>query len=118
MSQEQHYASFSDLCNLARGPDFLANVGCFEKSDFYKKFTNNLYCHETSIDKQNISYRVLNHWDEEGLLECIKDSGKGWRKFNLIQGFWVYTIQILRKMGLSFESLGKVKRSIFHPNFP
>lgn len=115
MTQEQRHASFSDLCNLARGPDFLANVERFEKSDFYKKFTNNLYCHETSIDKKNISYRVLNHWDEEGLLECIRDSEKGWRKFNLIEGFWVYTIQILRKMGLSFESLKKVKCCIFHP---
>ncbi|MBS0626729.1 MAG: MerR family transcriptional regulator [Verrucomicrobia bacterium] len=63
---------------------------------------------------KNISYRVLNHWDEEGLLECVRDSEKGWRKFNLIEGFWVHAIEALRKMGLSFQSLGKVKRCIFH----
>lgn len=114
MSQKQSPVPFEDLCAIARGPYFQENIRRFEKSSFYQKFIKGLYSHEVSIDKENISYRVLNHWDEENLLECSRDSEKGWRKFNLIEGMWVFIIQALRKFGLSFDSLETVKKCIFH----
>jgi len=67
-----------------------------------------------SISSTSQSYRVINHWSQEGLLLKQKGRGSGWRKFSLIDIIWIGIIGDLRKIGYPLDKIKSVKKSIFH----
>ena len=53
----------------------------------------------------NIAYRILNHWDQAGLLpEGVKDNA-GWRKFTLVELVWLRVVCRLREFGMSLDKI-------------
>lgn len=46
------------------------------------------------VNKEPLTYRQLNHWEENGLLPDRE--GTGWRRYGLIEALWVYIIYDLR----------------------
>jgi DNA-binding transcriptional MerR regulator len=67
-----------------------------------------------SISSTSQSYRVINHWSEEGLLLKQEGRGSGWRKFSLIDILWIGVIGDLRKLGYPLDKIKTVKKSLFH----
>lgn len=67
-----------------------------------------------TISKTGESYRVINHWNEKGLLLRQEGRGNGWRKFSYVDLMWLSVIQELRRFGLSLETIKAVKQSLFH----
>lgn len=61
-----------------------------------------------------VTYRVLNHWTELGLLEDDREEGKGWRKFSRLDIVWSHILVALRNFGLPLERLLKVKETLDH----
>jgi len=61
------------------------------------------------FSNENISSRVINHWQERGLISDDRPNGKGWRKFSISEIIWLEIIVKLRKFGMDFEKIKKVK---------
>lgn len=62
-----------------------------------------------ALDSENLSYRIINHWQSEGLISDLRPAGKGWRKFSLIDRVWIEIIAELRKFGYPLERIKQVK---------
>ncbi len=65
------------------------------------------------LDINELSYRIINHWENNGLIEVNRgDKGKGWRKYSLMDALWISLISELRKFGVSIENLKLIKSQI------
>lgn len=63
-----------------------------------------------SVKDTDIAYRVINHWDEEGLLpEQFRNSEEGWRKFSFIDIIWIHIVRELRNFGLPISSIKQIR---------
>lgn len=60
-----------------------------------------------------ISYRVINHWDSLGLIDCERTSSNSWRRFNLIEALWMSVVRRFRKMEVSLGKISQVKPYFF-----
>jgi DNA-binding transcriptional MerR regulator len=61
------------------------------------------------------SYRVLNHWENVGLIDNSREEGQRWRRFTFVEFVWVRMIDEMRKVGLPVEIIKLVKVSLFQP---
>lgn len=67
----------------------------------------------TIKDGGGVSYRVINHWMSEGLIEDDrKDPSKGWRKLSLKDIVWLHIIRDLRKFGFPIDKIRAVHQSL------
>jgi DNA-binding transcriptional MerR regulator len=71
----------------------------------------------------SLSYRIVNHWQNKGLLSDSRPEGKGWRMFSPMEYVWVCIITELRDFGVPIKTLQKVKEILsflneFFPNSP
>jgi len=67
------------------------------------------------LDKSKFTYRIINHWQKEGLISDDRPSGKGWRSYSLMDMVWLNVITELRKFGYSLEKIKLVKESLISP---
>jgi len=102
--------------SMVRTDDFWIHLGGYLGSSLYEKFNNIIHKPVKTIATQDVPYRVLSHWDSQGLLECERNKEKGWRKFSLVGSLWLFTILELRKYGFGIEVLKEVKKSLFDEN--
>lgn len=101
---------------MVRGDTFQIRLEAFLESEFYKKFIKAIRSKRSTISQQDVSYRVISYWDTQGLIECERDSEKGWRKFNLVETLWLQVIQELRKFGLTTNTISIAKTYFFETN--
>lgn len=64
------------------------------------------------MNSNEITYRVLNHWEKNDLLTTDRPSGKGWRKYSMFDLIWTKIINRLRKMGYPIEKIKLVKEDL------
>ncbi len=62
-----------------------------------------------------VSYRVINHWENVGLIDNFREEGQRWRRFSFVEFIWVRMIDEMRRFGLPVESIKVVKQSLFQP---
>lgn len=62
-----------------------------------------------TVNSEELSYRIINHWHNEGIVSDLRPSGKGWRKYSLIDRLWVEVIIELRKFGYPLERIRRAK---------
>lgn len=55
------------------------------------------------------SYRAINNWESNGLLENARPQKSGWRRFNLKDLVWIRIISDLRSFGYPLKKLKLVK---------
>ena len=99
--------------SIIRGDDFHISFAnyyssgnkAFERS--HKEFNERKY----SVGETDISYRVINHWDQSDLLPDGMAQG-GWRKFNFVELAWLRVVQHLRDFGLPLDLIETAKRGI------
>ena len=80
--------------------------------DFWKtdlKVKERLNDQTIKLGDENISPRVLSHWQEFGLISDDRPNGKGWRRFSVSEVVWIKIIIKLRKFGLDLDKIKKVK---------
>ena len=68
------------------------------------------------LRSDNLTYRMINHWEEKGLLSTKRPGGKGWRKYSIMDLVWTYIILELRKFGYPLELIHNVKKSLENLN--
>ncbi len=89
------------------------------ENGFYNYFTNIknnkisliLNNRERNIKLETVTYRQLNSWQKEGLINDNRE-GRGWRKFTIIEAIWVRIIKELREFGMGWEQLKITKQSL------
>ncbi len=119
--QEQNDAEPASLrasmLTIFRGYRFVSNLNKLINSTQAMRNLEVLSQRNCELKIDTLSYRTLHHWDSIGLIECQRESGSGWRRFNLVEAIWVHVIIELRNMGISLNSISKVK-SIFFEKIP
>lgn len=98
----------------------LSKSECFqERMDWWlnesicRKCAANLHERDSELKNFPCSYRTLHHWESQGLIECLRETKKGWRKFNLLECVWLHVISELREFGLSLDKIAAVKPLFF-----
>lgn len=66
---------------------------------------------DRKITFETISYRQLNSWEQQGLLNGNRE-GREWRRFSVIDALWVKIICELRTFGMSWEQIKVAKESL------
>ena len=64
------------------------------------------------LESGAVSSRTINHWEKQGLFEADRGSGRGWRKYSVIDKVWLEIIVELRKFGFSLGKIKKVKTDL------
>ena len=67
------------------------------------------------IKGSDVSYRVLNHWCNKGLIEDNRESNKEdvrWRRFSIFDRLWMEIIKELRCYGVSLDIIKKVREKM------
>jgi len=65
-----------------------------------------------SLSKDDFSYRIINHWEKNDLLTNSRETGKGWRKYSIMDKVWLYIVKDMRNFGISLTMIQLVKKSI------
>jgi DNA-binding transcriptional MerR regulator len=68
-----------------------------------------------SIKGSDVSYRVLNHWCNKGLIEDNREGDKegvSWRRFSVFDRLWMEVIKELRGYGVSLDIIKKVREKM------
>lgn len=94
---------------IIRGDNFDFFVSDYFYSEEGKKISKSINDKGKRLDSIEFSYRLINHWEKHGLLSSNRPSGKGWRKYSLIDLVWTHIILELRKFGFPLEKIYRVK---------
>ena len=65
-----------------------------------------------TINEENISSRVLNHWYEKGIITDDRENKKSWKKFSVSELVWIRIVLKLRHFGLDLKRINQVKEQI------
>lgn len=61
--------------------------------------------------KDTISYRIVNHWCEKGLVD--RKTENNWLKLSLVDIVWIKIVAKLRSFGVALEKIKTIKDNIF-----
>ena len=94
-------------------PDTKTNLDNFteqhENSDLHQYL--NLAARENGAE--NYSARVLNHWEKEGVLNDLREGGRGWRKYRPMDRIWIKLVQQLRAFGYPLSKIKVIKENLY-----
>ena len=66
-----------------------------------------------SVASTDIAYRLINYWDENGLLpDSVRKNARGWRKFSVVEMAWIRIIKHFRDFGVPLEKIARAKKGI------
>lgn len=65
------------------------------------------------ISDTDESYRVINYWDEQGLLLGKRENTESWRKFSILDIVWIRILQRLKEYGMGSEQMLRLKSYLF-----
>lgn len=102
---------------IAQGDDFLMLFEEFLSEEKYRQVREHLTerIYTTSDTKE--SYRAINSWSEAGLLLEPKNRENGWRKFNMVELWWLRIIKELRAVGFGLDKIAVLRECIFNSPF-
>ncbi|MBU0472084.1 MAG: MerR family transcriptional regulator, partial [Nanoarchaeota archaeon] len=67
---------------------------------------------------EGVSYRQINHWTEQGLIDDTRTKDSKWRKFSLIDLVWIHIIRELKEFGFPNNKIKIVKETILDKKEP
>jgi DNA-binding transcriptional MerR regulator len=103
---------------LRSGDQLAINMGYYLTSEVGKRVSEKLNDKTATIRETELSYRVVNNWESVGLIDNKRPSGKGWRKFSLMDAVWMKIIGELRKFGVSLDKIKQTKESLYRATKP
>jgi DNA-binding transcriptional MerR regulator len=98
---------------------------CIYKSDFFdivlsdyffseegKNISKKLNNKNNRLDHNEISYRLINHWEKLNIVDPKRDVQNGWRKFSIIDLVWICIVNKLRIFGISLDQILHAKEQL------
>ncbi len=61
----------------------------------------------------DIAYRIVNYWTEYGILKDERKNKKEWRKFSILDIYWLTIVETLRRFGVSLDTIKSVYKKLF-----
>jgi DNA-binding transcriptional MerR regulator len=101
--EREHHIVRGDSYDIAFANYFFGDVHYISESLNEKKHR---------LEAGTVSYRILNHWEQKGLLSSDRPEGKGWRKYSVIDIIWMHIIIQLREFGYPLEKIFLVKEDL------
>src|ERR1035437_5383567 len=68
-----------------------------------------------SAKEIGINYRVINHWDEKGIIRFKRATIGGNRKFSFVDFIWIKIVEELRSFGVQLPIIKKIADNIYEP---
>lgn len=93
-----------------------------EELELYYHFTsekgreasNMLNLKNATIKDTDQTYRIINHWSSEGLIDDDREKdSKQWRKMSIIDIVWIRVITEMRKFGLPLDKIKYAKKQLW-----
>jgi len=97
---------------IPRGDGFDLDFAHYQLSDDCQKVRDLMDDRRFTVGETNVAYRVVNHWDQSGLLPDGVPGDGGWRKFTFPEMVWLKSIVRMRDFGLSLENIALVKNGV------
>jgi DNA-binding transcriptional MerR regulator len=100
---------------LSNKRNFMPNADWFDEhftcNFLYSKLKVKEKLNERSntIAKDEVTSRILTHWQSEGLISDDRLEGKGWRKYSISEQIWIKCIIKLRGFGMDLKKIKRVK---------
>lgn len=102
---------------IIRGDDFDIGFAGYQSDTRFDGIRTVLNTRDSTVGETNIPYRVINHWDEQGLLpDGAAGNDGGWRRFTLTELVWLHVANRLRGFGLSLEKIRRAKTDVMEWN--
>lgn len=92
----------------------------FTRNFLYKKLEMKDVLNEKKyrLSDEEISSRVVNHWQKFELITDDRPEGKGWRKFSMSEIIWISIMVKLRNFGVELDKIKRVKKYLDLFNSP
>lgn len=105
---------------FSRGSHFKQRLEMYHSTTMCKAISAALNVKDRHVKELPMTYRTINHWESQGLIDCDRKEDAGWRQFSIMDQLWLYTIQALREFGLSLDRVKNAKEIFFTPiaNYP
>jgi DNA-binding transcriptional MerR regulator len=104
--------------NIFRGDAFSVANAMYEFSEGGKSFSEFI---NTKTDRltgaTELTYRVISHWEKQGLITSERRTEKAWRKYSILDILWISIIIELRKFGFPLDKIFLVKRNLEIPEW-
>lgn len=85
---------------------FLIDLGKYIEAKQHGESSHNFLTEKKfTIKDLDTTYRIINHWSQQGLFDDSRDDNKGWRKFSLVDMVWLRVLLELRKFGISLDKM-------------
>ena len=68
-----------------------------------------------SAKDTGVNYRVINHWDEKGIIRFSRTNKDSNRKFSFIDFIWIKVVNELRSFGVKLPVIQKIASDIYEP---
>lgn len=98
---------------IVRGDKFDYKFASYTQEEAGKKISEFLNKKRVTISETDHSYRAINYWEDTGLIDNDRTNEGGWRKFSIMDLFWIQIISELKDFGFSTEKIQEVKKSLF-----
>jgi hypothetical protein len=105
---------------FSRGSHFKQRLEMYNSTAMCKAISAALNIKDYHIKDLPMTYRTINHWESQGLIDCDRKEDAAWRQFSIMDQLWLYTIQALREFGLSLDRVKNAKDIFLTPidNYP
>lgn len=120
-SPNEKNSSSEFFINLfSRGSTFKKRLEMYHSTTMCKAISAALNVKDHRIKDLPMTYRTINHWESQGLIDSDRKEGGAWRQFSIMDQLWLYTIEALREFGLSLDRVKNAKDIFFTPitNYP
>lgn len=100
---------------IYRGDAFDADFAEYHFSEYevMEKFHKNIREKKFKVSDTDVKYRVINHWEEKGLLpDKLRKDSEGWRRFSIVEFIWLKVIEQLRSFGVPIDTIKETKERI------
>ncbi len=91
--------------------DFFDSKSLDKLAELYEIITKE----RLTVKDTDIKYRVINHWDEKGLIRFARKAEEGHRKFSLVDFIWIKVVNELRSFGVKLSDIQKIAKDIYEP---
>ena len=98
--------------SVLRGEEFLKGIKRYAGSKSGKRISASLNVRRHTLKDADTTYRVINHWEQVGLIDDPRPRGKGWRRYSTMDIVWLYVIGELRRFGLPLETIRRARESL------
>ena len=63
----------------------------------------------------DIDHRSIIHWEKEEIIDRIKDTKDGWRKYSFFDYVWLRIVADMRGFGIAIPMIRNIKPVLFYP---